>query len=55
MLSNNTFISHINRNVAACTLVSAVIIYSAFYDTQEGAVGMLMLRKLPHGIPVFCL
>ena len=30
-----------------------VIIYSAFYDTQEDTVGMLMLRRLPHGIPVF--
>ena len=32
-----------------------VFIYSAFYDTQEATVGMLMLYRLPHGAPVFCL
>jgi hypothetical protein len=35
-------------------LYRTVIIYSAFYDTQEGTVCMLMLSRLPHGVPVFC-
>ena len=32
-----------------------VIHYSALYDTEEGTVGMLMLSRLPHGVPVFCI
>ena len=32
-----------------------VIMYSTFYYTQEGTVGIVMLSRLPHGVPVFCL
>ena len=32
-----------------------VIIYSTLYDTQEGTVGILMLSRLPHCVPVVCL